>query len=453
VTGLAAGVQSDYTKGQEIQRHRPLDIVMPSLVTVDIAKIMPSSSTLPLLEDRVIELVESIDRLGLLQPLVVVRHEEGCRLIAGRHRLEAVKRLMWKAVPCVVLELDHIMQQLAEVDENLVRRSLTYLDRAELIARRVELLNALGHQQRGRPRKSATVAGFSTTMAGRTSCLSPRSIRLACQIVNGLTQEVRDQIRATKAAESNQQLVALTRLPADEQREVARLLASGVHRRVGAASVEARRLLLDHDDQGDDNDIALHVCDYRDLQIQPQSARLLLTDPPWGRDWLDHWTDLAAWAAKFLAPGGVFASYAGIQYLPQVMQAVSQHLSYTWTLACQHTGESRLIRHNKVMNGWQPILLFTNGPPVALEMSDFLPRVGKEKTHHAWQQSVSEAEFLIERLTRAGDLVVDGCMGSGTVAVACQRLQRRFIGGDSDPVAVRSARKRLREDRQDMARR
>ena len=100
------------------------------------------------------------------------------------------------------------------------------------------------------------------------------------------------------------------------------------------------------------------------------------------------------------------------------------------------------------MNGWQPILLFTNGPAAALEMLDFMPRVGKEKTHHVWQQAVAEAEFLIERATRAGDLVVDGCMGSGTVAIACQRHHRRFVGGDIDPVAVRTARTRLRADRQ-----
>ncbi len=117
-------------------------------------------------------------------------------------------------------DLGRVQEQLAEVDENLIRRSLSYLDRAELIARRVELLDTLGHQRRGRPRKSAPGAGYSPTLTARTSCLSPRSVRLACQVVAGLPPEVRDQVRGTKAAESSKQLVALARRPADEQREV-----------------------------------------------------------------------------------------------------------------------------------------------------------------------------------------------------------------------------------------
>jgi hypothetical protein len=89
------------------------------------------------------------------------------------------------------------------------------------------------------------------------------------------------------------------------------------------------------------------------------------------------------------------------------------------------------------MNAWQPVVLFTNGPPPILRIPDFISCGHKEKTYHPWQQPVAEAEFLIERLTRAGDLVVDGCLGSGTVAVACRRLRRRFVVGDIDPVSVR----------------
>jgi predicted RNA methylase len=206
--------------------------------------------------------------------------------------------------------------------------------------------------------------------------------------------------------------------------------------------------LLDHTGDDREPEVELRVGDFRDLTVASHSARLVLTDPPWGRDWLDHWSDLAAWAAKLLIRGGVFASYVGIQYLPEVMRAVGTHLRYAWTIACQHTGESRLIPHNRVINGWQPVVVFTNGPSSALQMPDFLARVEKEKTHHPWQQPVAESEFLIERLTRAGDLVVDACMGSGTVAVACQRLHRRFVGGDIDPVAVKTAKARLREDRE-----
>ncbi len=148
-----------------------------------------------------------------------------------------------------------------------------------------------------------------------------------------------------------------------------------------------------------------------------------------------------------LAPGGVLAAYVGVQHLPEVMRAVGEHLRYAWTLAGLRPGGCRLIPYNGVMNGWRPVVLFTNGAPAALRMPDVIPRAHKEKEYHPWQQPVGEAEFLLERLTLPGDLVVDGCLGSGTVAIACQRLARRFVGGDIDPAAVRAARARLREDR------
>lgn len=50
----------------------------------------------PVSEAQVNDLVDSISRLGLLQPLVVTTANE---LVAGRHRLEAVKRLGWNTVP------------------------------------------------------------------------------------------------------------------------------------------------------------------------------------------------------------------------------------------------------------------------------------------------------------------------------------------------------------------
>lgn len=35
---------------------------------------------------------------------------------------------------------------------------------------------------------------------------------------------------------------------------------------------------------------------------------------------------------------------------------------------------------------------------------------------------------MIKTYTNEGDTVLDGCMGSGTVGVACKNLNRKFIG-------------------------
>jgi site-specific DNA-methyltransferase (adenine-specific) len=71
----------------------------------------------------------------------------------------------------------------------------------------------------------------------------------------------------------------------------------------------------------------------RVANLKPGSAQLILTDPPYNRDWLPQWTDLAALAARLLADGGLLATYSGKYYLPTVMAALGRRLTYRWTSA------------------------------------------------------------------------------------------------------------------------
>ncbi len=69
------------------------------------------------------------------------------------------------------------------------------------------------------------------------------------------------------------------------------------------------------------------------------------------------------------------------------------------------------------------------------------------KAHHPREQGVSEAAYLIENLSYENDLIVDFFfVGSGTVAVATKRLNRRFIGCDDDQLAVEMTLARLAQE-------
>ena len=61
-------------------------------------------------------------------------------------------------------------------------------------------------------------------------------------------------------------------------------------------------------------------------------------------------------------------------------------------------------------------------------------------------------EYLLERIILAssnpGDLVLDPFVGSGTTAVVAKRLDREFIGIDSEPEYLEIARKRLEKEPQ-----
>lgn len=59
----------------------------------------------PEMEARVEQLAERIRKMGLLQPIVVERLPNGhCRLLAGRLRYIACRRLGWKMIPAIVRE-------------------------------------------------------------------------------------------------------------------------------------------------------------------------------------------------------------------------------------------------------------------------------------------------------------------------------------------------------------
>ncbi len=62
---------------------------------------------------------------------------------------------------------------------------------------------------------------------------------------------------------------------------------------------------------------------------------------------------------------------------------------------------------------------------------------------HPTQKPVSLFEYLIKTYTNKGDLVLDNCIGSGTTAVACKQLNRRFIGFEISQEYVDIANKRI----------
>ncbi len=100
--------------------------------------------------------MSSISEVGLINPISVFAERandgilvnNGYQLVAGLNRLEACKRLGWKTIPAVMLALDDLHCQLAEVDENLCGSKLTPADRALFTRRRKDIYLALHPETR-----------------------------------------------------------------------------------------------------------------------------------------------------------------------------------------------------------------------------------------------------------------------------------------------------------------
>ena len=177
--------------------------------------------------------------------------------------------------------------------------------------------------------------------------------------------------------------------------------------------------------------------DFREklTDIEPGSVRLILTDPPYPKKFLHLWSDLGKFAADKLADDGILIAYSGKYMLPNVLNALSEHLTYWWMSAIflEGPGHSTPLGNpvRKVISQWRPLVMFVR-KGVDVTFQDVVPAGGKMKDNHNWGQAESESAWIVEKFTRPGDLVVDPMAGSGTVAKACRGLGRNFIGANKN---------------------
>jgi len=182
--------------------------------------------------------------------------------------------------------------------------------------------------------------------------------------------------------------------------------------------------------------LKLFIGDFREVceDIEDNSIDLILTDPPYGEEYLDLWEDLGKIAKRVLREGGLLVTYSGKAFLPQVYDSLSKHLEYVWTVALIHTGKEQTRYHPlQIFEGWKPILLFAKQPFTPNKwIQDVVKGAGKDKEYHKWGQPIEEARVLIRNFSEPEDLVLDPFAGGGSVVVASLLENRKVIGIDID---------------------
>ncbi|MDX0275734.1 hypothetical protein GOC21_17590 [Sinorhizobium meliloti] len=95
--------------------------------------------------EKVVAIKASIEEIGLRTPISVVgswKAGDGyydVKLVAGAHRLEAMKQLGREYIAAIIRNEDDLDAELWEIDENLCRAELTPADRALFVFRRKEI--------------------------------------------------------------------------------------------------------------------------------------------------------------------------------------------------------------------------------------------------------------------------------------------------------------------------
>lgn len=192
-------------------------------------------------------LAASMAERGQQTPIEVRPSEEEGRylLIAGGHRMAAAEVAGLDSLNAIVTQATDDEAELAEIDENLMRRELTPLDRAVFLAARKDVWLRLhpetGHgkakKNKGEERRTG-VPSFDRATAERLG-LDPRSIRRAVSRAS-IPADVRAMIAGHPVADSGAELDKLAAQSADMQRRIAAALTrpDAPARTVGAALAE-----------------------------------------------------------------------------------------------------------------------------------------------------------------------------------------------------------------------
>lgn len=399
-------------------------------------------------------LAHSISDDGLLQPIGVTPANH---LVFGYRRLLACRdRLDWSEIPAVVIDIESIAR--GEYVENTFRKNLTL---SELVA----LTESLRTFARGGDRRSDQYRNNGNGVTKKEACeiagWKPDMYDDAKRVVdNGIDELVRamDQEQVSPHAAAQ-----LADEPEDIQREAVKKLGAaktaaerrGILKTVRRLKnnkklAERRRAEIEAPDAS--ADVRIYHCPFQQLQevadLKPESVQCVLTDIPYGNEFMDELESLARFTAEVLVEGGVFVCYVGQHRLNEKLRIFDEYLKYQWMGTSRWSGKCNPVHSMKVVSNSIPFVVYTKGERDRDQWTKWIDTLEfpvKEKDYHPWQRPQAEIEALLRSFTKPGDLVVDPCGGGFTTAAACQQLGRKCVSCDIEKAHVVNGQRRLKE--------
>ena len=180
--------------------------------------------------------------------------------------------------------------------------------------------------------------------------------------------------------------------------------------------------------------------------VDAESVDWVITDPPYPKEYLPLYSTFSEIAHYALKPGGSALVMCGQTYLPEVIDRLTEHLAYHWTIAYLTPGGQAVQQWQREVNTfWKPVIWLTKGEYEGEWVGDVVKSDvnDNDKRFHDWGQSISGMVDLVERFTYPGDTILDPFLGGGTTGVAALDADCQFIGLDNDEDAVETSQARL----------
>jgi 16S rRNA G966 N2-methylase RsmD len=398
---------------------------------------------IPLREDELQLLEQSVLAEGIRDPLVVWNRNGEYVILDGHHRYDLAQKhgLSFKIVE---MEFDDESQAVQWVLQNqLARRNLSDEQRTLLIGR-------LYNQVKREPLQRSSVVNFTTVSGSAATArqvggifgVGEKTVRNAAEFAKAIDALAEIEPKAAEIVLLGKLPDAKTALPKVEPEllpKVAERIAQGKAHSIKEAVERIRREERQTTKpvlQGVYEGLDIRRGDFREVlaDLPDHSVDIILTDPPYPQEYLPLWDDLGAFAARVLKPTGVLLAYSGQLHLPQVLAMLTKHLRWWWMCAIRHTGTSGYIvaGGRRIMNQWKPLLILTpyGAPPLSVQFHDLIEGGGRQKELHNWEQSTEEAVRILQTFGSPGALVVDPFAGSGSFGRAALQAGMRFIGAE-----------------------
>ncbi len=166
-------------------------------------------------QNKVDRLAESMTEIGLRTPITVREVKGKLILITGQHRLEAAKNLGWSHIDAFIFEGDQTDARLWELAENLFRKDLTVLERADSINEWLKLVTEKRKagqlaQPGGEQPHDKGISG-----AARELNITREEVRRAAKIA-GISSKAKEKARQAGLADNQFALMRIAKEPTPE---------------------------------------------------------------------------------------------------------------------------------------------------------------------------------------------------------------------------------------------
>lgn len=432
-------------------------------------------------EKKVLELSESIKQLGLLNPITINKDNT---LIAGNHRVEACKLLGWDEIQVNIIDLSGLLAELAEIDENLIRNELHWLEIDKQLARRKEIYGELhpetkhnakfkGNQFRSNgiiPSEQKTFTEDTANKLGQSQSNVQKSVARGEKIINEIEEDIKE-LDITKTEGT-----ILSRQDADKQKKIIETKKenkdASIKEIIGIINKEekekekterAKQINLQEFEKVEN--IFLGSCIDHIKTLNDKSIDCVVTDPPYGVDFQmnAYNNELSRKIAndKSLEDALILLSKTLDAIKPKMKDDGQLYIFCSWQIypsfsevVLRYFDIHNLIIWNKMIMGmgdlksnfggmYEMIIFAGFKRTFATRPANIINCRFNEERFHNTQKPVELIKTILNISTNNGDFIYDPFLGSGSTAIAAKELKRNYGGAEIDEQNYKITLKRL----------